>query len=334
MRSRRVIGFGMLALLLTGVGAGAALARTQSPAGIPSARTTASAIDTAGWRGRFLDDAARRLGVSRSKLDAALEATALADVAFAEDNGLISKTEANLARRAIRSGDVPAFAGHFGFGFGLAGFPMAGPAPWGPPLLGPSPLARGFPGPFVRREDPLADAARYLGLSPARLMAELRSKTLAQVAAGQGKSVAGLEAAMRWSARRGLDRWVKAGVITQGQEAALLGRFSSEVDDLVNGIPPSVSELAGRLGVDRSAVVSAIQGAAIDQVQAARKRGLLTRSQAAFITHRIRTSPGLPLSGMGFVEGMAGPRAGLPLPGPGFGRRGSPRGDRDGDDVG
>src|SRR5438552_10742029 len=99
MRSRRVIGFGMLALLLTGVGAGAALARTQSPAGIPSARTTASAIDTAGWRGRFLDDAARRLSVSRSKLDAALDATALADVAFAEENRFISKTEANLARR-------------------------------------------------------------------------------------------------------------------------------------------------------------------------------------------------------------------------------------------
>src|SRR5438477_637723 len=166
MRSRRVIGFGMLALLLAGVGAGAALARTQSPAGVSSAGTSASASDAAGWRGRFLDDAARRLGVSRSKLDAALEA------------------------------------------------------------------------------------------------------------------------AMRRSARLGLDRWVKAGVITKGQESALLGRFSSEVGDLVNGIPPSVSELAGRLGLDRAVVVSAIQGAAIDQVQAARKRGLLTRSQAAFITHR------------------------------------------------
>ena len=86
MRSRRVMGFGMLALLLTGVGAGAALAGTKSTAGVSSAGTSASASDAAGWRGRFLDDAARRLGVSRSKLDAALEATALADVAFAEEN--------------------------------------------------------------------------------------------------------------------------------------------------------------------------------------------------------------------------------------------------------
>ena len=58
MRSRRVIGFGMLALLATGVGAGAALARTQSPAGVSSAGTSASASDADGWRGRFLDDAA------------------------------------------------------------------------------------------------------------------------------------------------------------------------------------------------------------------------------------------------------------------------------------
>src|SRR5437763_13196528 len=145
-------------------------------------------------------------------------------------------------------------------------------------------------------------------------MAELRSKTLAQVAAGQGKSVAGLEAAMRWSARRGLDRWVKAGVITQGQESALLGRFSSEVGDLVNGIPPSVSELAGRLGVDRSAVVSAIQGAAIDQVRDARKRGLITKSEAAFIARRIRTSPVLPLVGVGHVRGTAGRRPVLLIP--------------------
>src|SRR5437763_489876 len=51
MRSRRVIGFGMLALLLAGVGAGAALARTQSPAGVSSAGTSASASGGAGALG-------------------------------------------------------------------------------------------------------------------------------------------------------------------------------------------------------------------------------------------------------------------------------------------
>jgi hypothetical protein len=327
----------MLSLLLVGAGAGAALARTQSSASPSSTGTaaagTAAASEAASWRNRFLDDLARRLGISRSRLDAALESTALADVAFAEHNGLISKTEANLARRAIRSGVGPAVQGHLGFGVGLGGFPMPGPLPVGGPFLNPSPLARGFPGPFVRREDPLADAAPYLGLTPARLMADLRSETLAQVAQQQGKPVSGLEAAMRRGAQRGLDRWVKAGVITPGQESALMGRFSSDVGALVNGIPPSVAKLAGRLGIEPASVVSAIEGAAIDQVQAARRRGLLTRSEAAFITRRIRTGAGLPLGGVGIAGGI-GPRPGLPLPRRGLGWRRSPSGDGDWDDVG
>jgi hypothetical protein len=312
MRSHRTLVIAVSAVVVMSIGVGVALARTrQWPSSTRSPNLSSQ-------RTAFETDVANRLRISRAKLDAALEAGALADVAFAEDNGFISKTEANLMRRAIHSGSGKGggpfgFEGHLGFGVGLGGFPLVGPPNFEGGL---------FLGPFGAGSDPLAAAAKYLGLSESDLMRSLRSKTLAQAANDRDKSVAGLERVLRTAAKAGLDRLLSEGVITEDQENALLGRFDPEVADLVNGIPPAVTDLASRLGIDRAKVIAAVKGTASDRVEAARARGLLTRAQADAIKERIRTGPGVPFGGIGLIcAGPPGPRTGLPFPGRHLGRR-------------
>ena len=80
-------------------------------------------------------------------------------------------------------------------------------------------------------------AAAYLGLTPAELRAQLESgKTLAQVAADQGKSVDGLKAAILAGAKTDLDAAVAAGKITAAQEQRMLADLEAHIDDLVNGV--------------------------------------------------------------------------------------------------
>jgi hypothetical protein len=79
-------------------------------------------------------------------------------------------------------------------------------------------------------------AAAYLGLTPAELRAQIESgKTLAQVAADQGKSVDGLESAILAGAKARLDDAVAAGKITAAQEQQMLDRLAAHIDDLING---------------------------------------------------------------------------------------------------
>jgi hypothetical protein len=78
--------------------------------------------------------------------------------------------------------------------------------------------------------------ARYLGLTTAELQARLESgKTLAQVAADQGRSVAGLNEAILAGAKTELNAAVAAGKMTAAQEQAMLADLESHLDDLVNG---------------------------------------------------------------------------------------------------
>jgi polyhydroxyalkanoate synthesis regulator phasin len=82
-------------------------------------------------------------------------------------------------------------------------------------------------------------AAAYLGLTPAELRAQIEGgKTLAQVAADQGKSVDGLEAAILAGAKTELDKAVAAGKITAAQEQQMLDDLKAHLDDIVNGAPP------------------------------------------------------------------------------------------------
>ncbi len=83
--------------------------------------------------------------------------------------------------------------------------------------------------------------ATYLGLTPAQLGDQLKSgKSLAQVAAAQGKTVDGLKAAILAAAKTRLDKAVAAGKLTAAQETAKLAELQSKLDDIVNhtGPPP------------------------------------------------------------------------------------------------
>jgi hypothetical protein len=84
-------------------------------------------------------------------------------------------------------------------------------------------------------------AAAYLGVSEDELRIDLREgKSLADVAAAEGKSVAGLKTALRAAAKEKLDDAVESGRLTAAQRDEALARFDERLDDLVTrqGIGP------------------------------------------------------------------------------------------------
>jgi hypothetical protein len=292
-RSRNGIALAIAALVL--IGAGAALAQSQSPS--PSSSSTTDRRKAAVSSAAFLDVLARRLGVARSKLDAALKGMALDEVKWLEDNRFISSTEADLMRQRINNGNANGLHGlagpgisHAGFGFGkVGGFGL------GPDGLAGGPLLKGR---FGVGFGLLSAAAGYLGVSETDLLSALQSKTLAQVARQNRKSADGLKSALRSAEKTQLDAAASNFMISSGQENALLARFDAQVGDLVNGIPPGVSELARRLGIDRARLITAVKNTAIELVDRALARGLITRAQANAIKQRIRSSPAWPLGGV------------------------------------
>jgi ribosomal protein S20 len=92
------------------------------------------------------------------------------------------------------------------------------------------------------RHGALDAAGHYLGLTDAKLLADLSSgKTLAQIAQSRGKSVSGLEQALMTDAKNRLDRLVSAGVISKAKEQRVLSRLSAKIGRLVTRswpVPP------------------------------------------------------------------------------------------------
>ncbi len=81
-----------------------------------------------------------------------------------------------------------------------------------------------------------AAAATFLGLTEAELRTQLMAgKSLADIAKAQGKTVAGLKAALAADTKKKLDAAVKAGRLTQAQEDEALKRMNERLDDAVNG---------------------------------------------------------------------------------------------------
>jgi hypothetical protein len=81
----------------------------------------------------------------------------------------------------------------------------------------------------------VAAVAGYLGVTAQQLKTELMGgKTLAQVAAEHGKTVAGLEQTITSAVKTRLDRAVAAGLITAKREQAILAEVSSHLDAIVN----------------------------------------------------------------------------------------------------
>jgi hypothetical protein len=192
-------------LALVGGGVGGAIAATSD--------TTPQTEKTA-----FLADAAGRLGVEPGKLEDALKQAALDRVDAAVKDGRLTHAEADAIKAHISSGD-------FGPGFGL--------------------FAPGF-GEHVGVAFGLDAAASYLGLSAAQLRTDLESgKTLAQVAAAQGKSADGLKQALVADARSHLEQAVEDGRITVAQEQQMLNDLSSHLDGILTGTLPGKPVFGG-----------------------------------------------------------------------------------------
>jgi hypothetical protein len=187
---------GAAAALAVG-GAGAGLAATKLTAASPSEESKA-----------IVNDAAKSLGISPSKLSAALKKAFADRIDAAVADGRLTKAQGEELKKRIESGDFPLF---------------------GPPVFG-----RGFPGvhPFFHGLDA---AASYLGLSEEQLRSRLNSgKTLAQIAKAEGKSVDGLKSAMLADVKKKLDDAVKAGRLTKSEEQRVLKDFERRIEDLVN----------------------------------------------------------------------------------------------------
>lgn len=190
--------------------------------GVAGLGGTALATSSSGGNS-FFDDVAHRLGVSPAKLQSAVNG-ALADrLNQLVKQGKLTRAQANaILKQSKAHGGVFPFRGfdhhfggpgHFEFHHGFGPGPFAGPGRMGGPFAG---------------------AAKYLGVSPAALMKDLRAgKTLAAIAKAQGKSVSGLEAALVAPAKSHLDAAVKDGHLTKAQEQHILAMITKGTDAFV-----------------------------------------------------------------------------------------------------
>jgi transposase-like protein len=190
MERKRKLIFG-LAALLAAAGGGVAIAASDSS---PSEENQA-----------IIDDAAKKLGISPSKLSDALKQALAGRIDAAVAAGRLTKAEGDALKRRVNSDAFPLFGGlHRGFGH----FDFFGS---------------------------LDAAANYLGVTRAQLRSELEGgKTLAQVAQAHGKTANGLTDALVAAAKKRLDQAVAAGRLTQSQANEMLNGLRDRIGALVN----------------------------------------------------------------------------------------------------
>ena len=179
------------AALLSAAGVGAAVAASKDSS--PSSESKA-----------VIDDAAKQLGISSSKLSDALKKALNDRVDAAVAAGRITKAEGDALKQRIASSDFPLVGGpQRGFGhFGFGG---------------------------------LEAAAGYIGITEAQLRTELEGgKSLAQVATAHGKSVDGLVNTLFADAKSKLDDAVSAGRLTTSQETEMLNGLKDRITNKVN----------------------------------------------------------------------------------------------------
>jgi len=203
---RKVLSVGVAALAVAG--GGAAIAATTG--GTPQEESKA-----------VVEDAAKQLGVTPSKLSDALKKALENRVDAAVADGRLTKEQGDALKARIEAQDYPML----GFGMGRHG---------GPGMRGP-----GMHGPGMHGAGHLDAAASYLGVTAAELRTQLQSgKTLADVAKAEGKSVDGLVAALLADEKSELDAAVKADRITQAQADQMLQNAKQRLTDMANGQLP------------------------------------------------------------------------------------------------
>ena len=192
---RKMLAAAAAAVVVGGAGAGVAAAKLTSSS--PSEESKA-----------IVDAAAKNLGISPSKLSAALKKAFSDRIDAAVKAGRLTKAEGEELKQRIESDDFP--------------------------LLGPPAFGRAFPGPHPFFHG-LDAAASYLGLTEAQLRSRLNSgKTLAEIAKAEDKSVDGLKVALVKDARDKLDAAVKAGRLTKAEQQRVLEDLENRIDELVN----------------------------------------------------------------------------------------------------
>jgi hypothetical protein len=77
-------------------------------------------------------------------------------------------------------------------------------------------------------------AAKYIGITPKALAAELKGKSLAQVTTAHGKPVSGLKDALLKPFKARLDKAVAAGRISSADAQARLAKLSARLDELIS----------------------------------------------------------------------------------------------------
>lgn len=189
---------GGAAALLAALGAGGAVAADKlSPAEESDA---------------IVADAAKQLGVSADKLDAALKQALENRVDAAVKAGTITEEQGAALKERIEAGD----------------FPLVGLAPR-------FDHHRGGPHGVIMEFDAAAD---YLGLTAAELRTRLENgDSMAEIAKAHGKSVDGLVDALVAAAKSDLDAAVKAGRLTEAQRTSILSGLEERITDLVNREP-------------------------------------------------------------------------------------------------
>jgi hypothetical protein len=177
-------------------------------------------------RQAFLNDVAKRLNVTPQQLRSALQGAYLDRLAAEVAAGRLTQAQASaIKKQVLQSGSLAPGPGLGGF---VPAYRFGG-------RLGPDGLgAYGF-AMFGGVGGELGAAATYLGTTTSKLISDLRSgKTLAQIAATQGKTTGGLESAMTATIKARLDKAVASKMITSAQERKLLSHLSSMLSAIVS----------------------------------------------------------------------------------------------------
>ena len=152
------------------------------------------------------------------------------------------------------------------------------------------------PHPASHATNPIATAARYLGIAPARLRAQLRSgESLAQVAeATPGRSLSGLTAAVLAAREARLGTQLASGRLTEAQRQKQASTLSQRVDEQLSRPGPatantSLTWAARYLGAQPA---PAARGRALGRVPGrGRRSGAQVHQRADRGDRRRRTSP-------------------------------------------
>lgn len=157
----------------------------------------------------ILNDAAARLGVEPSELEAALQDAVAGRIDAAVAAGELPQERADRMKERLEEGGLPFFGGRDG------------------------------PHVHTRVVGGLDAAAAYLGLTRAELREALHDgQTLADLATARGKTVDGLKEAMVADATEHLTAAVADGRLTEEQKQRILEHLPERIDALVRGELP------------------------------------------------------------------------------------------------